>query len=336
MSEQETIASVGAERAAVLLLSLGEDTTTQVFKHMGSKELHKIGLAMANLDDIKKEKLVQVLDEFLAEVDKKTGLAIGTEDYVKRTLKKALGSEKSKSIIDRIMMGANTKGLDSLRWIEAKSVADVIKHEHPQIQSIVLSYLDPEQAAQIIALLPEQLRTDLMLRISALESIQPAALQELNTIMERQFSGTSTAQSASIGGINKAAEIMNYLDSGVENELMDNLNEIDENLAGKIKEMMFVFADLIDIDGRDIQKILKEIQSDRLMIALKGADETLKEKFLGNMSKRAGDLLRDDMEAMGPVKLSEVELAQREIVTTAQRLAEEGEIILGNMGEEMV
>ncbi|NVJ49495.1 MAG: flagellar motor switch protein FliG [Gammaproteobacteria bacterium] len=326
----------GTEKAAVLLLSLGEENAAQVLKHMGPKEVQKIGLAMASLKNVEKESVEGVLDEFLEKVEDQTGIGIGTEEYIKNTLKSALGDDKADALIDRILLGANTKGLDTLKWMDPRAVADIIRYEHPQIQSIVLSYLDPDQSAEIMALFPEKVRLDLALRISALESVQPSALQELNTIMEKQFSGSTSSKAAQIGGVKKVADIMNFLDTSVESLLIENIKEVDDDLGQQIQDMMFVFDNLVDVDDRGIQSLLREISTDTLVLALKGADEGIKEKVFNNMSKRAAELMKDDLEAMGPVKVSEVENAQKEILSVARRMADAGEIVLGGVGEDMI
>ncbi len=326
----------GTEKAAVLLLSLGEENAAQVLKHMGPKEVQKIGLAMASLKNVEKDAVENVLDEFIEKVEDQTGIGIGTEEYIRSTLKSALGDDKADALIDRILLGANTKGLDTLKWMDPRAVADIIRYEHPQIQSIVLSYLDPDQSAEIMALFPEKVRLDLALRISALESIQPTALQELNTIMEKQFSGSTSSKAAQIGGVKKVADIMNFLDTSVESLLIENIKEVDEDLGQQIQDLMFVFDNLVDVDDRGIQALLREISTDTLVLALKGSDEAIKEKIFANMSKRAAELMKDDLEAMGPVKVSEVENAQKEILTVARRMADAGEIVLGGVGEDMI
>lgn len=326
----------GLEKAAILLLSLGEEAAAEILKHMGPKEVQMVGMQMASLKNVEKDSVESVVGEFLEKVEEQTGIGIGSEDYIRNMLKSALGDDKSGALIDRILAGANTKGLDTLKWMDARSVADVIRFEHPQIQSIVLSYLDPDQAAEVLQNLPENVRVDLVLRIAALEMIQPDALQELNDILEKQFMGGGTTQSHHIGGVKKVADIMNFIDGSNETLIMGKIKEDDQDLAQKIEDMMFVFDNLIDIDDRGIQALLREISTDHLIVALKACDEDIKEKIFKNMSKRAADLMRDDLEAMGPVKLSDVESAQKEILTVARKMAESGEIALGGGGDEMV
>ena len=245
----------------------------------------------------------------------------------------ALGEDKANGLIDRILLGGNTTGLDTLKWMEARSVADIIRNEHPQIQAIVLAYLEADQSAEILTYFPEKVRLDVMMRVAALDSVQPSALQELNNILEKQFSGAAGSQTKQMGGYKTAAEIMNNLDSSIEGELMNAIKEIDEDLGTQIADLMFVFDNLKDVDDRGIQALLREVSSEVLILALKGADEDLRENFQ-NMSKRAAELMRDDLETKGPVKISEVEGA-KEILTIARRMADAGEINLGGSGETM-
>ena len=326
----------GTSKAAVLLLSMGEDNAAEVLKHMGPKEVQKIGLAMASLKNVAKESVINVLDDFLEELEQGTGLGIGSDEYIRNAINQALGEEKADAVIDRILLGANTKGLDTLKWMDPRAVADIIRYEHPQIQSIVLSYLDPDQGAMVLSILPENTQADLVMRIAALESVQPAALQELNDIMEKQFATGTSSKSKEIGGVKKIADIMNFLDSSIESRVMETVKEQDEDLGQEIQDLMFVFENLIEVDDRGVQAILREISTDVLVMAMKGSDEEIKEKIFKNMSKRAAELMRDDLEAMGPVKLSEVETAQKEILSVARRMADSGEIVLGNAGEEMI
>lgn len=322
----------GVERAAILLLSLGETDAAKVLKHMGPKEVQKVGAAMASLTNISKDQVNGVLDDFVKEVENQTALGVGSEDYIRKVMIEALGEDKAGGMIDRILLGRNTKGLEALKWMEPRAVADIIRLEHPQIIAIVLSYLDADHAAEVLSQLPERTRADLVMRIASLDGIQPSALAELDEIMEKQFSGNANVKSSSVGGTKTAANILNFLDSSVEGELMDKVKEVDPELGQKIEDLMFVFDNLIDVDTKGIQALLREVSSDSLILALKGADETLKEKFFKNMSKRAAEMFREDLEAKGPVRLSEVEAAQKEILAIARRMAESGDIVLGGSG----
>ncbi|GGC07366.1 flagellar motor switch protein FliG [Marinobacterium zhoushanense] len=324
------------EKAAILLISLGESDAAEVLKHLGPKEVQRIGEAMTQLDNVPQSRVEAVVTDFLGVVSDQTGIGINNDRYIKAMLNQALGEEKAKTLIDRILMTTNTSGLDTLRWMDPRQVAELLRYEHPQIQAVVVAYLDPDQAASVLSFFDDKVRTDMVMRIAALDRIQPQALQELNDMLESQFSGTRTSQTTRLGGVRHTADIMNYLDSTIEAELMDAIKDTDEGLAQEIQDLMFVFDNLLDVDDMSIQVILREISTDILVVALKGADTALQEKIFKNMSKRAAELLRDDLEAKGPVRVSEVEAAQKEILSVARRLADEGEIILGGGGEDMI
>lgn len=324
----------GVEKAAILLLSLSEEDAAQILKHLEPKQVQKVGMAMAQMTDLNQAKISAVHRLFIEQIQNFSTIGFQSEEFIKRALTAALGEEKAANLIDQIVLGGGAKGLDSLKWMDSKQVANIIRNEHPQIQTIVLSYLEPEQSAEIISQFSEKVRLDLTMRIANLEEVQPAALQELNEIMEKQFAGQAGTQTAKMGGLKAAADILNYLDTNLEGQLMDSIREHDEEMAQQIQDLMFVFENLIDVDDRGIQVILREVQQDVLMKALKGTDENLKEKILKNMSKRAAELLQDDLEAMGPVRVSEVETAQKEILSTARRLSDAGEIMLGGGGGE--
>ncbi|BAP44177.1 flagellar motor switch protein FliG [Pseudomonas sp. 21LCFQ02] len=325
------------EKAAVLLLSLGETDAAQVLRHMGPKEVQKVGVAMAQMRNVHREQVEEVMSEFVDTVGDQTSLGVGSDGYIRKMLTQALGEDKANGLIDRILLGGNTSGLDSLKWMEPRAVADVIRYEHPQIQAIVVAYLDADQAGEVLGHFDHKVRLDIILRVSSLNTVQPAALKELNQILEKQFSGNANTSRTTLGGIKRAADIMNFLDSSIEGALMDSIREVDEDLSTQIEDLMFVFNNLADVDDRGIQALLREVSSDVLVLALKGADEAIKEKVFKNMSKRAAELLRDDLEAKGPVRVSDVETAQKEILTIARRMAEAGEIVLGGKGgEEMI
>lgn len=324
------------ERAAILLMSLGESDAAEVLKQLGPKEVQRVGTAMSSLSEVTQDQVEGVVAVFLDELGGRTSMGVGADDYIRNMLTQALGSDKATGLIDRILLGGNTTGLDTLKWMEPRAVADVIRHEHPQIQAIVIAYLDADQSAEILQNFQDKVRLDIMMRVAALETIQPAALSELNSILEKQFASSAGTQQQSLGGVKCAADIMNLLESTVEAELMDNIRDVDEDLADEISDLMFVFENLADLDDRAIQTLLREVPQDQLKIALRGADQPLQEKMLNNMSKRAAELLRDDMEAAGPVKLAEVETSQKEILSIARRLSDEGQIALGGSGEAMV
>ena len=326
----------GPERAAILLMSLGEADAAQVLKHLGAKDVQKVGQAMASLSNVSRERAAQVVERFVDELENQTSLGVGADDYVRRVLIGALGEDKANGLIDRILLGRNSKGLEALKWMETRAVADLVRNEHPQIVAIVLAYLDPDQAADVLAQLPERMRSDVLMRIARLDGIQPAALRELDEIMEKQFSGGNNLKASSVGGIKVAASILNLMDSTVEGTIIGAISELDADLGTRIQDLMFVFDDLAEVDDRGLQALLREANSDMLCLALKGADPRVRDKFTKNMSKRAAEMLLEDMEAKGPVRLADVEAAQKDILATARRLADAGEIVLGGKGEEFV
>ncbi|MBL1378387.1 flagellar motor switch protein FliG [Zobellella iuensis] len=327
----------GTEKAALLMLSLREEDAAQIFRHLDPKQVQRLGMKMAAVGDFGPERVGAVHRLFIEDIQRFTKIGVGSQDFVRNALVAALGEDKAGRLVNQIVAGAGSRGLDSLKWMDARQVASIIHNEHPQIQTIVLSYLDPEQAAEILQQFSEPVRLDLVMRIAELEEVQPAALQELNDIMEKQFAGQSGAKAAKMGGLKAAANIMNYLDTAIEGVLMDAIRDQDEEMSMKIQDLMFVFENLIDVDDRGIQMLLREVNGELLQRALKGADDQLKEKFLNNMSKRAAEMLQDDLEAMGPVRVSDVEVAQKEILAIARRLADSGELMLSKgAGDDFV
>jgi len=322
----------GTERAAVFLRSLGEGEAAEVLKHMNPKEVQKIGQTMATLSNVTREEVQAVLDNFVSTVEEETGLGIGSHDYVRKMLVGALGEDKAGNLLDRILSGGNTSGLEQLKWMDARGIYEIVRLEHPQIIAIVCSFLEPDQSAAVLGLFPERDQANVILRIATLDGVQPSALTELNEILEKQFSGNAGGQTMTVGGMKTAADILNFVEGSVEASIMDSIKETEPDLGQNIEDLMFVFDNLIDVDDRGIQTLMREIQSDQLQLALKGADEALREKFLGNMSQRAAEMLRDDLEAMAPVRVSDVEGAQKAILTVARTLSDKGEIQLGGGG----
>ena len=317
-SQQELLGKLTkVERAAILLMSLGEKDAAEVLKHMGPKEVQRVGTSMATLHGVRQEQVEGVVLEFLQEVSGQTGMGLGSDDYIRNMLQQALGDDKAGALIDRILLGGSTTGLDSLKWMESRQVADLIRHEHPQIQAIVISYLDADQSAEILSNFDDKVRLDIIMRVASLEAVQPAALQELNDILERQFSGKAGTQTQTMGGVKVAASIVNLVDSTIANDLLEQIKENDDDMGTQIQDLMFVFDNLVDVDDRGMQTLLREVSTDLLIVALKGADNAVKEKIFKNMSKRAAELLRDDLEAKGPMKVSEVEAAQKEKIGRA-------------------
>jgi len=323
------------EKAAVTIISLGETDAAEVLKFLDPKEVQKISEAVANLKNIPKSVVEDVIDEFIDSAEDATGIGINNDEYVKEMLIQTLGEEKAKTLIDRILITHNTTGLDMLRWMEPRQVAEIIRFEHPQIQTVILGYLDSDQAAEVLTFFDEVVRLDLVMRVAALDRVQPEALQDLNDMLETQFSGSRSSQEAHLGGVQQAANILNNIGTTIENEIMAGIKEVNEVLADEISELMFVFENFMDMDDRTLQRILRDVQPDTMMLALKGANEELQERLLGNISQRAAEIMRDDMEAKGPVRVVDVEAAQKEMLAIAKKLADEGEIVMGS-GEGMI
>lgn len=336
MSTEVTIPKMtGLDKAALLLLTLGEDVAAQILRHMSPKQVQVVGAAMSNVSNVTRPMVEYVIDDFLHELETQTALGIGNDSYIRGMLEKALG-DKAGNVIDRILMGSGSNGLEALKWMDPKSIAEIIRLEHPQIIAIVLSYLEPDSAASVLTNLPENTRAGILMRIATLDGVQPAAVKELDSIMEKYFTDNDNVKSSMVGGEKTAADILNFIDSSIEGVMMDQVRVENEDLANRIQDLMFVFDNLRDVDDRGIQTLLREVSTDLLTLALKGVDEEFQQKFLKNMSSRAAEMLVEDMEAKGPVKLSEVEAAQKEILNIARGLEESGELNLGGAGEEMV
>jgi flagellar motor switch protein FliG len=337
MNDRVQAPRTGVERAAILLMALGEQATIEVLKHLGAAGVQRVGRAMASMSgSVTRDELAEILGEFTSSAEGQTSLGFGSDEYVKKVMVNALGEEKAANIIDRISLGRSNKGLESLKWMDPRKVASLIAGEHPQIIAIVLAYLESEQSSAVLAQFPEWLRVDIVMRIANLDGIRPDALIELDGIMEKYSVGGHSAKTSNLGGPKAAANIMNLLDGSQCNAVLEEISRNDEQLASRIQDSMFVFGNLLDIDDRGMQEILRGISSDKLLLALKGADDRMKEKVFKNMSQRAAEMLRDDMETRGPVKVSDVEAAQKEIVMVARKLADAGTIVLGGQGEEYV
>ncbi|MFC5740487.1 flagellar motor switch protein FliG [Dyella tabacisoli] len=327
----------GAQRAAILLLTLGEQDAAEVLKHLSARDVQAVGSAMAGLSSVSREQVEHVLDKLHEDMGRHTSLGVGTEDYIRKILVNALGESKAGGLIDRILLGRSSKGLESLKWMESRAIAEMIGQEHPQIIALVLAHLEPDQAAEVIGYLQPRVRSDAVMRIATLDGVQPHALNELDEIMERQFSGnTNKLKSANVGGLKAAADILNAMETSREAELMTAIRGQDAGLGGRIEELMFVFDDLAELDDRSMQALLRDVPSARLVIALKGAESAVREKIFANMSSRAADMLRDDLEVKGPVRLSEVDAAQKEVLGIARKLSDAGQISLSGGGDEFV
>lgn len=322
----------GTQRAAILLMSLGEQDAANLLKQLDAREVQKLGMAMAELKEVSREQMTSVLANFIGVVDGKADMASGSQDYVRRVLTQSVGKQKADLLLDRVSNGQTGQGIEALKWMDAKAVAQIISGEHPQIAAIVLSHLEAEQSASILPLLTEEMRTEVLMRIASLNEVAQSALSELDQLVEKQASAVAPVPLRKIGGARTVANILNAMQKDQSGQELGRIEKADTGMHAQIKDLLFIFDNLLDVDDRGIQAILREVGSDTLAVALRGAEPEVQDKILKNMSKRAGEILKDDMEARGPVKLADVEAAQKEVVVIAQRLAEEGTIQLGGKG----
>ncbi len=316
-------------------MSLGEEEASEVFKHLGPKEVQKIGAAMAALQNVPRAQVETVLGDFRKDAEGQSGLGGDSSEYIKSVLNKALGSDRAANLIERILHGGDTAGIESLKWMDSAAVSELIKNEHPQIIATILVHLDRDQASEILGFFVERLRNDVILRIATLDGIQPTALKDLNDVLTRLLTGsTNSIKKTAMGGTRVAAEILNFMPTALETTVIATVRDFDPEIAQKIQDEMFTFDNLNDLDDRAVQLLLREVQSESLIVALKGANLELRERIFKNMSSRASEMLREDLEAKGPVRISEVEAEQKEILKIVRRLADEGQIALGGKGEE--
>lgn len=324
----------GTENAAILLMSLGEEEAAQVFRHLGPKEVQRLGETIAKMKVIPRERVDEVLEKFTGEAAEQHMLVPDNDEYVKAVLRKALGDDRANLLIDRILQGSDTSGIESLKWMDADSVAELLRHEHPQIVAAILVHLDYDQSSSVLKAFTERQRNEVLIRIATLDGIQPSALKDLNEVMSRVLAGGDRLKKASLGGAKTAAEIINMMGSSVETSALDYIREADSELAQKIMDNMFTFDDMNKLDDKGFQAVLKEVQSEALVIALKGATPELREKVFRNMSSRAAETLREDLESRGPVRVAEVESEQKEMLKIVRRLVDEGQIVLASGGAD--
>jgi flagellar motor switch protein FliG len=324
----------GLEDAAILLMSLGEEEAAEVFKHLAPKEVQRLGETIAKMKAVPRDRFIGVLDRFNSMASSESMLVADTDEYVKSVLRKALGEDKANLLIDRILQGSDVSGIESLKWMDAQSVAELLRNEHPQIVAAILVHLEYDQAADVLKQFTERQRNEVMVRVATLDGIQPAALKDLNDVLSKVLAGGERARKASLGGVKPAAEILNMLGSSIETSVLDYVREADNDLAQKIMDSMFTFDDLDKLDDKGVQALLKEVQSESLVIALKGASPDLREKVFKNMSSRAAETLREDLESRGPVRVSEVEAEQKEMLKVVRRLIDEGQIQMATGGDD--
>lgn len=333
---EELEALTGTQRAAVLMLLLGEQQAAEIIRYLTPKEVQALGGAMVSVADLSQAAVNVVLDDFVAMLKKQTNLGLGTGDYVEKVLRRALGEDKAASVLSRIMPGQGNKGLEILKWMDARSIAEMIRHEHPQVVAIILSVLEYDVAADVLNFLSPESRPEIMQRVASLETVQPSAMEELESIMKKQFSSSSSAKSSSFGGIKAAAKIMNFVKVDLESQIMTQLTQLDPDLTQKIQDNMFTFENLSAVDNRAIQTLMRNVEPDMLMTALKGAQEYVKEKFFDNMSARARVMFIDEMESKGPLRITDVEEAQKSIMRIARKLSDKGELVLSGRGDDFV
>jgi flagellar motor switch protein FliG len=324
----------GIEDAAIILMSMGEEQASEVFKHLLPKEVQRLGETIAKLKAIPRERYESVVENFLKLAEAEHMLVADSDEYVRSVLRKALGEEKASLLLERILAGNDVTGIESLKWMEAQSVAELLRNEHPQIVAAILVHLEYDQSSQILKLLPDRMRNEALMRVATLDGIQPAALKDLNEVLSNVLSGSDRARKSQLGGVKSAAEILNMMGSSVETSVLDYIRESDGDLAQKIMDNMFTFDDMIKLDDKAIQMVLKEVQSESLVISLKGATPELRERIFKNMSSRAAETLREDLETRGPVRVTDVEAEQKEMLKIVRRLVEEGEISLGGGSDD--
>lgn len=324
----------GVEDAAILLMSMGEEEAAEVFKHLEPKEVQHLGEAIARMRSVTKERIGNVLDRFAQESTDMGVLVADNDEYIKAVLRKALGDDKANLLIDRIIQGSDITGIESLKWMDPGSVAELLRNEHPQIVAAILVHLDPDQSSSVLKCFSERQRNEVMVRIATLDGIQPSALKDLNEVLSKVLAGGQQVRKSSLGGVKPAAEIINMMGSSIETSVLDYIREADGDLAQRIMDNMFTFDDLIKLDDKGFQSLLKEVQTESLIIALKGASPEIRDKVFKNMSSRAAETLREDLESRGPVKLSEVEAEQKELLKIVRRLSDEGQIVLGGGGDD--
>jgi flagellar motor switch protein FliG len=329
MNEEE-----GVDRSAMLLMALGEEVAVEVFKFLGPREVQLLGAKMSTMTSLNRDVTREVLQTFRTQMEKESGLSVDSNQYLRSVLTRALGNEKGSVMIERILEGEDNSGIESLKWMEPLSVADMIRNEHPQIIATILVHLESDQASDVLKIFPERLRNDVMLRIATLEGVQPTALKELNLALTQLLTGRVSTKKSAMGGVKVAANILNYLGGTLESTVVSSIKDFDADLAQQIQDEMFVFEDLLALDDRAIQTLLREVQNDSLILALKGTTQDMRNKIFKNMSQRAAESLKEDLESKGPVKLSDVEREQKEILKIVRRLADEGQIILGGKGGE--
>ncbi len=337
ISEGDLLNPSGPIKAAIFLLAMGEEFSAEVFKHLKDQEVRKVSSLMAQISNIPGESVQMVLDEVREKMSLVQGeVSVPVEDFLKKVLFSSMPEEQAREIYEEIMRQLHPSTFQKLSSLEPKVIVNFLANEHPQTIAVILAHLEPDFSASVLSELPERMQADVMLRIANLEKISPEIVSEIDRVLEEELFAVEMSDATKVGGAEKVAEILNNVERTLEDSLMEQIEDNSEELAEEIRKLMFKFEDLLEVDDGAIVTILKEVSTDELKLALKAASDELKAKFFGNMSERAGQMLKEDLEMMGPVKLKDVELAQQAIIRVAKRLESEGKIVLGGKGGEEV
>ncbi|MBT6097781.1 MAG: flagellar motor switch protein FliG [Marinovum sp.] len=337
IDDAEQIELTGTQKSAILMMLLGEDEAAEVLKNLSPREVQHLGTAMYSVQTVDQETVNSVLDEFLEIIKKQTSIGMGAGNYIRNVLNKALGDDKAQSVLSRITPASSERPIEILDWMDARSIAELVQDEHPQIVALIISYLDYGLASDVLGLLDINLQSEVITRIATLEMVDPEALKELEKVMQRKFKANTSLRSSQVGGVKAAAKIMNFTKEAMEKRILTDVKKVDKDLMQAIQDNMFTFENLGMSDDRSLQTLLRSTESEDLILSLKGADEVLREKLFGCMSTRAAANIKDEMEALGPIRLTEVQNAQKRIIAVARKMSDEGTIVLaGRGGDEMV
>ena len=337
MEDAEPIELTGTQKSAILMMLLGEDEAAEVLKNLSPREVQHLGTAMYSVQTADQETVNSVLDEFLEIIKKQTSIGMGAGNYIRNVLNKALGDDKAQSVLSRITPASSERPIEILDWMDARSIAELVQDEHPQIVALIVSYLDYGLASDVLGLLDINLQSEVITRIATLEMVDPEALKELEKVMQRKFKANTSLRSSQVGGVKAAAKIMNFTKEAMEKRILNDVKKVDKDLMQAIQDNMFTFENLGMSDDRSLQTLLRSVETEDLILSLKGADEVLREKLFGCMSTRAAANIQDEMEALGPIRLTEVQNAQKRIIAVARKMSDEGTIVLaGRGGDEMV
>ncbi len=322
----------GTQKSAILMMLLGEDEASEILKNLSPKEVQHIGTAMYSVEGLDQDTVNKVLDEFLAIIKEQTSLGLGAGNYIQNVLNKALGSDRAQSVLGRITPAESSNAIEILEWMDSRAIAELISDEHPQIIALIVSYLDPAQGSDVLAMLDEKLQPEIVKRIATIQTVQPDALKDLELVMQKKFAANTSLRASQVGGVKAAASIMNFMKGEDEQRVFKEIAKFSKNLMSEIQEAMFVFDNLIKSDDKSLQMILRSVETEDLVLAMKGADEVLRDKLFACMSQRAAANIQDEMEALGPVRLTEVQEAQKRIINAARRMSDEGTIVLAGRG----